>query len=155
MSDKHYDSPVPHHDPKEGYDPTEPAAPKITFFVVASVILLAVTIVALQQYFDSVWYGAVEERVLAAPAIDLRTQRNLEDWRLGHYEFTTPAKNTVRMPVDKAREMFLKESAQGKTFYPAQPTVPKPEEPAGVAPADSKQEAKQEGKQEAKQENKK
>jgi hypothetical protein len=152
MSDKHYDHPVPHHDPTEGYDPTEPAAPKITFFVVGSVILLVVTIVALQQYFDSVWYGSVEERVLAAPTVELGTQRNLEDWRLSHYEYTTAAKNRVRMPVAKAREMFLKESSQGKTFYPAQPTVPKPEEPAGVAPAAGKQEDKQEDKQEGKQE---
>ena len=146
MSDKH-DQPIVPHDPKEGFDATEPAAPRILFFVIGSVLLLAVTIVALQQYFDSVWYGAVEEKVLASPLLDLQTQRNLEAWRLTHYEYTTPAKNTVRLPIEQAREMFLKEAAAGKTFYPAKATVPKPEEPL-------KQEATQDAKQEAKQENK-
>ena len=91
--------------------------------------------------------------------MDLQSQRNLEAWRLSHYEFTTPEKNRVRVPLEKAREMFLKESAEGKTFYPAKATVPKPEEPAGepgAAPAaDGKQEGKQEAKQEAKQDTKK
>ena len=151
MSDKNQhpiQDPKLHHDPKEGYDVTEPAARKITFFVIGSVLLLAITIIALQRYFDSVWYVAVEEKVLAAPTVDLQTQRNLEAWRLSHYEYTTPAKTTVRIPVEQARETFLKEMAAGKTFYPAKATVPKPEEPAGAAPAtpDGKPEAKQENK---------
>ena len=149
--DPHYDHPIVPHDPKEGFDATEPAAQKITFFVIGSVLLLAITIIALQRYFDNVWYTTIEEKVLGAPTVDLQTQRNLEAWRLSHYEFTTPAKTTVRIPIEKAREMFLNEVAAGKTFYPGQPTVPKPEEPATPAAGD----AKQEGKQEAKQENKK
>ena len=149
MSDQSHDHEITPHDPKEGFDATEPAAPKITFFVIGSVILLAVTIVALQVYFDSVWYGAVQEKVLGAPPVDLQSQRSLEDWRLTHYEYATPAKNAVRLPVDKARELFLKESAEGKTFYPARPTAPKAEEPATPAPA-AGEAGKQEGKQETK-----
>lgn len=143
--DPHYDRPVTPHDPKEGFDATEPAARKIMVFVVGSVVLLVVTIVALQRYFDSVWFAAVEEKVLAAPAPDLQTQRNLEAWRLSHYEYTTPEKNRVRLPLETARTLVLKEAAEGKTFYPAKPTVPKPEEPAGeqaVAAAAGKQETK-------------
>jgi hypothetical protein len=136
MSEIHDDHQKLHHDPKEGFDPTEPAAAKIMFFVIGSVVLLVVTIVALQQYFDSVWNVAVEEKVLAAPAIVLQTQRNLEAWRLSHYEYTTPAKSTVRIPLAEARAMVLKDAAEGKTFYPAKPTVPKPEQPAaGATPA--------------------
>ena len=152
MSEIHEKHPLIQPDPKDGYDATEPAARKITFFVIGSVLLLAVTIVALQQYFDTVWYGLVEDKVLSAPTVDLQTQRNLEAWRMSHYEYTTAAKTAVRMPMDQARTMFLKESAEGKTFYPAKATVPKPEEPVGGAPvaADGKQEAKQEAKQENK-----
>src|SRR5690349_18952925 len=107
-NDPHYDHPVVHHDPKEGFDPTEPAARKITFFVIGSVLLLAITILALQHYFDSVWYSAIENRVLAAPTVDLQTQRNLEAWRMTHYEFTTPAKNQVRIPLEQARALVMK-----------------------------------------------
>jgi len=149
-----HDHPVIPHDPKEGFDRTEPAAPKIAFFVIGSVLLLAITIIALQRYFDSVWYGAVEEKVLASPLVDLQNQRNLEAWRMSHYEYTTPAKNAVRLPLEQAREMFLKDAAAGKTFYPAKPTVPKPEEPIKTDEKDAK-DGKQDAKQAAKQENKK
>jgi len=150
MSDEQYNHPMRRPDPKEGFDATEPEAPRIFFFVIGSVVLLIVTIVALQRYFDTEWYGAVEEKVLAAPVVDLQTQRNLEAWRLSHYEYTTPAKNMVRIPIEQAREMFLKDSAAGKTFYPAKPTVPKPEEPPKDAKADAKGDTKQDVKQETK-----
>lgn len=141
--DPHYDHPIIRHDPKEGFDATEPAARKIMVFVVGSVVLLVVTIVALQRYFDSVWFAAVEEKVLAAPAPDLQTQRDLESWRLTHFEYTTPEKTRVRLPLENARALVLKEAAAGKTFYPARPTVPKPEEPAPAAGAGGgKQETK-------------
>ena len=132
--DAHYDHEVAKHDPKEGFDPTEPAASRITVFVVISVITLVVVIVALQRYFDSVWTGMVYEKVLAAPGLELKDQRNLENWRLTHYEYATEAKTSVRMPIERARELVLEEAKAGKTFYPAKPSVPKPEEPAKEAP---------------------
>lgn len=135
MSTK-YDHEVEHHDPKEGFDPTEPAARQITGFVVGSVLTLVVVIVALNIYFNTVWEESVYEKVLAAPGLEVREQRALEAWRMEHYEYTTPAKDTVRIPLERAREMFLADQAQGKTFYKALPTVPKPEEPAGAAPAE-------------------
>jgi len=46
--------------------------------------------------------------------------------------------------------MFLKDSAAGKAFYPAKPTVPKPEEPPKDANADAKADTKQDAKQETK-----
>lgn len=133
-----YDHEIIHHDPSEGFDSTEPAASQITAFVVGSVIMLVVVIGALQFYFNSVWDNAVEEKVLSAPDGLLQDQRNLEAWRMNHYEYTTPAKDTIRLPFDRAKELFLQEQAQGRTFYPGVPTVPKPEEPEApaAAPAD-------------------
>lgn len=128
--DPHYDHEVVKHDPKEGYDPTEPHAPRITFFVIISVITLVVVIVALQNYFETVWNVAVTEKVLTVAPPDLKDQRALEAWRMTHYEYTTDAKTQVRLPMERARELVLQEAAQGKTFYPAKPTVPKKEEPA-------------------------
>ncbi|MEP6961195.1 MAG: hypothetical protein ABI995_03910 [Acidobacteriota bacterium] len=134
--DPAYEHDVTKHDPKEGFDPTEPAASRITLFVVISVITLVVVIVALQRYFETVWTGAVYEKVLAAPGLELKDQRSLEAWRLTHYEYATPEKKTVRIPLDRARELVLQEAAQGKTFYPAKPTAPKSEEPPAAAGAD-------------------
>jgi hypothetical protein len=85
------------------------------------------------------------EQVLAVPGAELGDQRNLENWRLSHYEYADKSKTTVRIPLDRARELVLKDAAEGKTFYPAKPTEPKPEQPAqpaaGAAAADGTQPA--------------
>ncbi len=138
MSEK-YDHEMPHHDPSEGFDDTEPAAREITFFVVVSVLTLVVVIGALQFYFNGVWDTMVDEKVLTAPGLAVQDQRDLEAWRLSHYEYTTPAKDTVRIPFERAKQLFLQEAAEGKTFYPALSTVPKPDEPE--TPAESANEA--------------
>ncbi len=131
--DSHYDHEVVKHDPKEGFDPTEPEAQRITTFVVISVVILGVVIYALQNYFDAEWGTAVDQKVLSAPVPELRELRSLEAWRMSHYEYTTEAKSEVRLPLDRARELVLEEAKAGKTFYPAKPTTPKAEAPATPA----------------------
>jgi hypothetical protein len=128
-----YDHETAPHDPREGFDHSEPAARKITFFVIVSVITLVVTILALQSYFDKIWNEAVYEKVLSVPGAELGDLRSLTNWRLNHYEYNDPTKTSVRLPFERAKELFLAEQAAGKTFYPAKPTEPKPEEP--VTPA--------------------
>jgi len=130
-----YDHEPEHHSPEEGFDRSEPAARKITLFVIISVITLVVTIAALQAYFDKIWNEAVYEKVLAVPGEEVGELRSLSNWRLGHYEYTDPTKSAVRLPFDRAKELFLAEQAAGKAFYPGKPTEPKPEEPATPAPA--------------------
>jgi len=130
-----YDHEVAHHDPKEGFDRSELDARKITLFVIVSVVTLVVTILALQSYFDKIWNEAVYEKVLAVPGEEVGEMRALSAWRLSHYEYADPTKTAVRMPFERAKELFLAEHAAGKTFYPAKPTEPKPEEPATPAPA--------------------
>ena len=124
-----YDHAVEHHDPREGFDHSEPAGRKITMFVIVSVVTLIVTILALQAYFDKIWNEAVYEKVLAVPGQELGEVRSLSNWRLDHYEYADPSKTRVRMPYERGKELFLKEQAEGKSFYPGKPTEPKPEEP--------------------------
>ena len=120
------------HDPREGFDATEPHSRQITLFLILSVTTLVVTIAALQYYFDKVWNQMVYDSVLSAPGVDLAKQRNLEDWRMTHYEYTDKSKTTVRIPLERARVLFLEEAKQGKAFYPGKATEPKPEVPAGA-----------------------
>jgi hypothetical protein len=136
--DPHYDHEVVKHDPKEGFDPTEPEASRITLFVIISVITLVVVIVALQNYFEGVWTNAVTEKVLTVAPPELKDQRALEAWRMTHYEYTTDAKTQVRIPLEQARAAILKDAAEGKTFYPARPTTPKVEAPPDTAKAAAK-----------------
>jgi hypothetical protein len=122
-------------DPREGFDRDEPSAGAIAAFAVGSLILLVLTILAIQQYFDHIWNQAVYEKVLAPPSEQLREVRGRDDWNLTHYMFLDKATGQVRIPIDKAMELNLQDSAAGKTFYPAKSTVPKKEEPVVAAPA--------------------
>ena len=135
-----YDHEIVHHDPQEGFDHSEPATRKITAFVIVSVITLVVTIMALQSYFDKIWNEAVYDKVLSVPGEEVGDLRSLSNWRLNHYEYADPSKTRVRIPYERAKELFLADQDAGKTFYPGKPSEPKPEEPAtpaGAAPAAS------------------
>jgi hypothetical protein len=136
-----YQYEVEKHDPKEGFDPTEPAARSIWGFAIGSIVMLVALILAVQSYFDKLWDEAVYEKVLSVPGAEVGDLHNLENWRLTHYEYTDPSKTTVRIPIEEARKAFLEDAKAGKTFYPGKPTEPKPEQPetpvaAPGAPAD-------------------
>jgi hypothetical protein len=126
-------------DPREGFDRQEPSTGAIFGFAIGSVILLVLTIVAIQQYFEHIWTQAVYEKILAPPSEQLREVRGRDDWNLTHYMYLDKASGQVRIPVERAMELNLQDAAAGKTFYPAKATVPKKEEPAtavpGAAPA--------------------
>jgi hypothetical protein len=137
-----------HHNAAEGYDHTEPEAPPIWAFTAGSVVLLVVVIFAIQQYFEKTWNDAVYDKVLAAPSQELQDLRNRDDWALTHYSYQDKSKGVVRIPLERAQELFLQEAAQGKTFYPAKATLPKTEaqeaedakkEAAKAAPAAAKE----------------
>jgi hypothetical protein len=126
---------IRHADPKEGFDHQEPQAGAIAGFAIGSVILLIITILALQSYFNHIWEQAVFEKVLAPPSEQLLELRNREEWNLTHYGYIDKPTGVVRIPVDRAKELFEQEASSGKLFYPAKNTVPKKEEPEPAAAA--------------------
>lgn len=121
-------------DPREGFDRREPGAKAIAAFAIGSLILLVLTIVAIQQYFEHIWNQAVYEKILAPPSEQLQEVRGRDDWNLTHYMYMDKGSGQVRIPVDRAMELVLRDAAAGKTFYPAKATVPKKEEPAAGTP---------------------
>lgn len=121
--------------PREGFDRAEPSAKAIAAFAIGSLLLLVLTIGAIQQYFDHIWNEAVYEKILAPPSELLHEVRGRDDWNLTHYMYLDKASGQVRIPVDRAMELVLQDAAAGKTFYPAKATAPKKEEPAAAVPA--------------------
>jgi hypothetical protein len=113
------------HEASEGFDHTDPQTPKIWAFTVGSVIILIVVIIALQQYFDKIWNEAVYDKVLEPPSQELQDMRNRDEWALTHYSYQDKSKGQVRIPLERAQELFLKQQAEGKQFYPGKPTLPK------------------------------
>ena len=148
------DQKIRHADPKEGFDATEPQAGAIAGFAIGSLILLVLTIVALQAYFEKIWQQEVYEKVLAPPSEQLQALHDRENWQLTHYQ-RVDLNGTVRIPLDRAMELFAQEASAGKLFYPAKATEPKKEEPVAppvpAANPDVKPDVKPDAKPEAKQ----
>jgi hypothetical protein len=107
----------------------------IVGFGIGSIVLLVITILALQSYFNKIWQEAVYEKVLAPPSEQLLELHRREDWLLTHYSWADKAKGTVRIPVNRAMELFAQEAAAGKLFYPAKSYPPKKDDAAGPAAA--------------------
>ncbi len=94
-------------------------------------------IVGVSAYFEYIYQEAVFQKVLSAPGEQLKELRAREDGQLTKYSYADKQKGLVRIPVDRAMELFAQEAAAGKLFYPAKPYVPKKEEPVAApgAPA--------------------
>ena len=121
-NDDKYDHEVPHHDPQEGFDHSEPAARKITMFVIVSVITLVVTILALQSYFEKIWNEAVYEKVLSVPGEEVGDLRSLSNWRLSHYEYADPSKTRRADSVSSApRSCSWPSRPRARRSIPASP----------------------------------
>ena len=126
-TDDSYEHPIEHHDPAEGFDRTEPHAAGIAAFAIGSVVLLVLVIFAVQGYFEKIYQDAVYEKVLAPPSEQLIELRNRDAWNMTHYMYGDLKKESgrVRIPVDRAMEMFAQEAAAGKLFYPAKASAPR------------------------------
>jgi len=125
--DDSYEHPIEHHDPQEGFDHTEPNTPAIWLITICSVVGLILVIVAVQGYFEQIWKEAVYERVLSVPSEQLQDVRNRDAWNLTHYMYgdLSKASGRVRIPIDRAMELYAQEAGAGKLFYPAKATAPK------------------------------
>ena len=135
-ADDVYEHEIAHHDPKEGFDRTEPAAGAILGFAAGSILLLILIIVALQGYFEQIYQEAVHDKILVAPSERLENLRDRDAWNLSHYMYGDHNEKSgrVRIPIEKAMEQFAQEAAGGKLFYPAKPGPVKKEDPDPKAP---------------------
>jgi hypothetical protein len=122
-----------HADPREGFDRTEPYVGSIWGFTIGSILVLVLVIGSLTGYFFKIWNDAEQEKVLTAPDSQLQMVRGRDAWDLTHSMYLDKKTGQVRIPVDRAMELFLTETEAGKPFYPGKATVPKKEEPAAAA----------------------
>ena len=118
-----------------GYDAEEPKSRFVSVFMVGSVVALIAMLVGLQTYYDRVKEQQVFVKQLAPVAEDLRNLRAREESELHSYRFIDRGRGTVRLPVERAMELFVQEAAAGKFAYPTQPAPVKPIEPQGGANA--------------------
>jgi hypothetical protein len=108
----------------------------IVGYTLAIVGFLIVTVVFVDQYLRADVKKEYQLKVLGAPSTQLRNLQAIEDGRLGKYQWVDQGKGVVRIPLDRARELTLKDWAGRKDgLVPAFGAEATPAAPAPAAPA--------------------
>ncbi len=130
-ADEEYEHPIAKHNPKEGFDRSDPHVGIIFVYTIVSLLVLVLVIVAIQGYFEDLYKKAVYEKILSVPSEQLQDVRNRDAWNLSHYMYGDLSQKSgrVRIPLDKAMELNLQDAQAGKVFYTAKPSPVKPVEP--------------------------
>jgi hypothetical protein len=79
----------------------------ITASVVATLALLGVILVGLNELFRQMITREVTAKVLALPSAELRELRAQEDRKLSGYQWVSQKEGVVRIPLSRARELTL------------------------------------------------
>ena len=116
-----------HIPPGTRFDDTEPRSGLILIGAIITIISIIVTIGGVYSYYS--WYRekVLFERQLSPNSVELSTIRSLEDQLLNSYAFVEKSKEIVRLPVSRAIDLVVAESAEGKEKYPvAAKVIPPP-----------------------------
>ena len=123
-----------HIPPGTRFDDTEPRSGLILIGAIVTIAAIIVTIGGVYSYYS--WYRekVLFERQLAPNSVELSTIRSQEDQLLNSYAFVEKSKDIVRLPVSRAIDLVVAESAEGNEKYPvAAKIIPPPK--ADEAPA--------------------
>jgi hypothetical protein len=140
MSHSHERSHSSEHDtpavptPEEGFDHTEPRTAWIAAFGVVIVVTLIITILGIQYYFDRYSERQIYMQVLEPVSDDLTNLRDREDIDLHQDKYVDRKSGKVRISIERAMDLLVKEYAEERLPYSTASQPVKPIEPEG-APA--------------------
>lgn len=120
-----------------GFDRTEVQTVPVLVVTVAIVGFIVAVCVGCAIYYNSFRDAAVERIQLEPVSKDYLDLQAREAQQLGTYGTINKTAGTVRLPIEKAMELVVAESAPGGNWkFPANPyPVKKPEDAAAAAPA--------------------
>jgi len=118
MDHSEYREEIPHGDHPLSYDHSEPRYRLIAIYMTVTVVLLAFIGIGIQVYYDLVYSRDEYERVLSQDSWALRDLRNKEQWELSHYGYVDKSKGVVRIPLEEAMKLVVREEAEGKPKHP-------------------------------------
>jgi hypothetical protein len=101
-----------------GFDAEEPNAMGILLFTSVTVVLLIAVVIGVTYYFNNVYERREYEQVLAPPSEQLKELHAREDWELTHYQYVDKTTGQIRIPLNRAMELLVKEASEGKLKYP-------------------------------------
>lgn len=118
----------------------EPDRPNnLLLFVSVAVTLTALVavVIAVNEFFKATFEREIATKVLEPPNSELRSLRAMEKQRLTQYQWVSEKDGVVRIPIDRAIALTLKDYQEGRVRTAAAPAgeAPKPEEAAQAADA--------------------
>jgi hypothetical protein len=99
---------------RPGFDSGEPKVRYIGIAGVALFVVLAAIILGVQSYYDSVREQQVFIKQLEPVSQDLKALHAREEADLTQYRYVDREKGMVRLPIDCAMELVVKERSDGK-----------------------------------------
>ena len=143
MSHSHEKSHSSEHDPatihtqEEGFDHTEPRTAWIAAFGAFIVLTLVITILGIQYYFDRYSERQIFMQVLEPVSDDLTNLRDREDIDLHQDRYIDRKTGKVRISIERAMDLLMKEYAEGNLPYSTAAQPVKPIEPEGAPPSEA------------------
>ena len=100
-----------------------------------TVVVLIGLIIGVYVYYVLSLEYVEENQVLRVYSEELRAIHAREEEQLNHYGYIDKEKGIVRIPIDRAKELLVKEVAEGKVPYNTKTYPLRPEQPQDAAPA--------------------
>jgi Tfp pilus assembly protein PilN len=92
------------------YDRHDPNVRFLALFGFALLVVLALVILGVQYYHDRVKEQQIFVKVLQPESSALRDLRAREDQELHTYQYLNREKGVVRIPIERAMELLVKEA---------------------------------------------
>lgn len=105
----------------EGYDHGEPNSAMIGIIGGAIVLVVVIVILAITYLYDFAHDTQVDQVVGQPVSQELMDLRAREDADLYQYKYIDRNTGAVRLPIDRAEELLIKEAAEGRLKYPTAP----------------------------------
>lgn len=118
----------------EGFDHGEPNSAMIGIVGGAIVLVVVVVILAITYLYDFAHDSQVDQVVGRPVWTELLDLRAHEDADLYQYKYIDRNTGAVRLPIDRAEELLIKEAAEGKLKYPTAPAPVKSATELAAAP---------------------
>lgn len=132
MSDHLEQSVAASHHGDVGYDHAEPSGKPLFLLTAVAAITVVVLVAGVTVFFNHVEEDAVYDKVLVPPSDSLTALHERENKQLYTYQFIDRAKGAVQLPIDRAMELVIQESGEGKLPFPQKSTPVVPD--AAAAP---------------------
>jgi hypothetical protein len=98
-----------------GYEEQDVNPNKLILYGVTSVIMVAVVVVFMFDYFTATKEEMISDMVLEPESVALRELRAREAEELGSYKLLDPVEGVYRLPIERAMELVADEAYRRRT----------------------------------------